>query len=129
MNYGCHLPVYGPAATREEREDGVNRGTLIVVTSCLAFAAANLAPERGHAQVTLTPRVIQIDQLKCAELQTVSDQTLDRLLVYFNGYVDGMRRHTVWDERQVGEMVERAVNYCKANPSESLLSAFTRASR
>jgi HdeA/HdeB family len=106
----------------------VNRGTLIVVASCLALAAANLAPERVPAQVTLTPRVIQIDQLKCAELQTASDRT-DRLLVYFNGYVDGMRRHKVWDERQVGEMVERAVNYCKANPGESLLSAFTRASR
>jgi hypothetical protein len=106
----------------------VNRGTLIAVASCLVFTAANLAPERTPAQVTLTPRVIQIDQLKCAELQTASDRT-DRLLVYFNGYVDGMRRHTVWDERQVGEMVERAVNYCKANPGESLLSAFTRASR
>jgi hypothetical protein len=67
--------------------------------------------------------------VKCAELQSVADKKSDRLLVYFNGYVDGMRRHTVWDERQVGEMVERAVNYCKANPSESLLSAFTRASR
>jgi len=79
--------------------------------------------------VTLTPRVIQIDQVKCAELQSSSDQKKDRLLVYFNGYVDGMRRHTVWDERQVGELVERAIDYCKANPGESLLSAFSRASR
>jgi HdeA/HdeB family len=107
----------------------VNRGTPVLVASCLALAAANIAPERAPAQITLTPRVIQIDQVKCAELQSVSDEKSDRLLVYFNGYVDGMRRHTVWDERQVGEMVERAVNYCKANPSESLLSAFTRASR
>jgi HdeA/HdeB family protein len=107
----------------------VNRGTPVLVASCLALAAANIAPERAPAQVTLTPRVIQIDQVKCAELESVADKKSDRLLVYFNGYVDGMRRHTVWDERQVGEMVERAVNYCKANPSETLLSAFTRASR
>ena len=106
----------------------MNRGTLIVVASCLVFTAANLAPERTPAQVTLTPRVIQIDQLKCAELQTASDRA-DRLLVYFNGYVDGMRRRKVWDERQVGELVERAVNYCKADPTETVLSAFTRASR
>ena len=106
----------------------MNRGTPVLVASCLALAAANFAPERAPAQMTLTPRIIQIDQVKCAELQ-VADQKSDRLLVYFNGYVDGMRRHTVWDERQVGEMVERAVNYCKANPGESLLSAFTRASR
>jgi HdeA/HdeB family len=107
----------------------VNRGTPVLVASCLALAAANFAPERAPAQVTLTPRVIQIDQLKCAELQSGSDQKLDRLLVYFNGYVDGMRRHTVWDERQVGELIDRVTSYCKANPSETLLSAFTRASR
>ena len=111
------------------RGDGVNRGTPVLVASCLAFAAESFAPERAPAQVTLTPRVIQIDKVKCAELQTVSDQKLDRLLVYFNGYVDGMRRHTVWDERQVGELIDRAINYCKADPNETLLSAFTRAAR
>jgi hypothetical protein len=43
--------------------------------------------------------------------------------------VDGMRRQTVWDERKVAEMVDRALGYCKADPGETLLSAFTRASR
>jgi hypothetical protein len=99
------------------------------VASCLALAAAEFTPDRAPAQVTLTPRVIQIDQLKCSELQSGSDQKQDRLLVYFNGYVDGMRRHTVWDERKVAEMIDRALGYCKANPGEALLSAFTRASR
>ena len=44
-------------------------------------------------------------------------------------YVDGMRRHTVWDEVAVGAMIDRAVGYCQANPGETILSAFTRASR
>jgi len=79
--------------------------------------------------MTLTPRVIQIDQIKCGEMQTLADQKLERLLVYFNGYVDGMRRHTTWDERQAGELIDRVVGYCKANPAETVLSAFTRASR
>ena len=69
----------------------------------------------------LTPRVIQIDQVKCAELQAISSDRMDRLLVYFNGYVDGMRRHTVWDERKVAELVDRAVNDCKADPTETVL--------
>jgi len=86
-------------------------------------------PDRAPAQVTLTPRVIQIDQLKCSELHTPSDQKQERLLVYFNGYVDGMRGNKVWDERKVSEMVDRALAACKANPSETLLSAFTRASK
>ncbi len=101
----------------------------MLVASCLALAAAEFQPERAPAQMTLTPRVIQIDQVKCAELESLSSDRMDRLLVYFNGYVDGMRRHTVWDERQVAELVDRAVNYCKADPTETVLSAFTRASR
>jgi len=100
-----------------------------LLASCLVLAAAELIPERAPAQVTLTPRVIQIDQLKCAELHTPPDQKQDRLLVYFNGYVDGMRRTKVWDERKVAELVDRAVGYCKADPNETLLSAFTRAAR
>jgi len=99
------------------------------MVSCLALAAAELVPERAPAQVTLTPRVIQIDQLKCSELQSGSDQKQDRLLVYFNGYVDGVRRAKVWDERKVAELIDRALGYCKANPGETLLSAFTRASK
>jgi HdeA/HdeB family len=101
----------------------------VLVVSCLALAGTELVPERAPAQVTLTPRIIQIDQLKCSELQTSPDQKQDRLLVYFNGYVDGMRRQKVWDERKVAEMVDRALGYCKADPGETLLSAFTRASR
>lgn len=107
----------------------MNRGTPVLVASCLALAAANLTPDRAQAQMTLTPRVIQIDQVKCSEMETGSAQKQERLLVYFNGYVDGMRRHTVWDERQVGAIIDRALGYCKADPTESLLSAFTKASQ
>jgi HdeA/HdeB family len=99
------------------------------MVSCLALAAAELMPESAPAQMTLTPRVIQIDQVKCSDLQSSSDQRQERLLVYFNGYLDGMRRNTVWDERKVAEMVDRALGYCQADPGETLLSAFTRASR
>jgi HdeA/HdeB family len=85
--------------------------------------------ERVPAQIYLTPRIIQIDQIKCAEMQSLADQRLERLQVYFNGYVDGMRRATTWDERQVGDLIDRVVGYCKADPGETVLSAFTRASR
>ena len=104
-------------------------GAPVLMVSCLVLAAAELVPDRAPAQVTLTPRVIQIDQIKCSDLQSGSDQRQDRLLVYFNGYVDGMRRTKVWDERKVGEMIDRALASCKANPGEALLSAFTGASK
>jgi hypothetical protein len=99
------------------------------VASFLALAAADFRPEPAPAQVTLTPRVIKIDQIKCSELQTPPDQKQERLLIYFNGYIDGMRRQMVWDERKVGELIDRAVGYCKENPSETVLTAFTKASR
>ena len=105
----------------------MNRGAPILVASCLALAAADLVPARAPAQVTLTPRVIQIDQVKCSDLQSAPDES--RILLYFNGYVDGMRGLKVWDERKVAELVDRALGYCKADPNTALLSAFTRASR
>jgi hypothetical protein len=40
-----------------------------------------------------------------------------------------MRRHTTWDERAAGELIERALGYCKADPAETIFSAFTRAAR
>lgn len=107
----------------------MNRSAPVLVASCLALAAADFRPEPVPAQVTLTPRVIKIDQVKCSELQTSPDQKQERLLIYFNGYVDGMQRRTVWDERKVGELIDRAVGYCTANPTETVLSAFTKASR
>lgn len=110
-------------------ETNVNRTTPVLVASWLALVMASCVPERAAAQVTLTPRVIQIDQVKCAELQPAEDQKTERLLIYFNGYVDGMRRQKVWDERQVGQLIDRATAYCKANPGETVLSAFTRAAQ
>jgi len=107
----------------------MNRRTPVLVATVLALAAADFMPERAPAQVTLTPRVIQIDQVKCSELQTPPGQKQERLLVYFNGYVDGMRNHKVWDERQVGELIDRVTGSCKADPGQSLLSAFTKASK
>jgi type IV secretory pathway TrbF-like protein len=105
----------------------VNRATPLFGVACLALAAASFLP--ASAQMSLTPHVVQIDQLKCAELLSRTDERRDRLLLYFNGYVDGVRRHTTWDEVAVGAMIERAIGYCQANPAETILAAFTRASR
>ena len=104
-------------------------GVPVLMVSCLTLATAELVPERAPAQVTLTPRVIQIDQIKCSDLQSGSDQRQERLLLYFNGYVDGMHKNKVWDERKVAEMIDKTLASCKANPNETLLSAFTRASK
>lgn len=107
----------------------MNRATPLLGVACLALAAANFLPGSAPAQMSLTPRVLQIDQLKCGELLSRPEERRERVLVYFNGYVDGVRRHKTWDEVAVGAMIERAIGYCRADPAESILSAFTRASR
>ena len=105
----------------------MNRATRLLGIAYLALAAASFLP--ASAQVTLRPQVIQIDQLKCSQLASLGPERRDRLMVYFNGYVDGMRRHTAWDEAAVGAMIDRAVGHCRDNPNDTILSAFTRASR
>ena len=107
----------------------MNRGTPLLGIACLALAATNFLPVSAPAQMSLTPQVIQIDQVKCHQLASLAPERRDRLLVYFNGYIDGMRRQTVWDEVAVGTMIDRAVGYCRDNPNDTILSAFTRAAR
>jgi hypothetical protein len=107
----------------------MNRATPLLGLACLALAAANFSPGSAPAQMILAQRVVRIDQIACAELLSRTDERRDRLLLYFNGYVDGMRRHITWDEVAVGAMIDRAIGYCQANPAETILSAFTRASR
>ena len=105
----------------------MNRATTLLGVAGLALAAASFLP--ASAQMSLRPQVLQIDQLKCSELASVTPERRDRLLIYFNGYVDGMRRHTVWDEAAAGAMIDRAGGHCRDNPNDTILSAFTRASR
>lgn len=107
----------------------VNRGTPLLGIACLALAAANFLPGSAPAQMSLRPQVIQIDQLKCHEVSALESERRDRVAIYFNGYVDGMRRHTVWDEVAVGAMIDRVVAHCRDNPNDTILSAFTRAAR
>ena len=119
MSGFCH-PAY---------DTPVNRGTPLLGIACLGLAAANFLPASAPAQMSLRPQVLQIDQLKCDQLASLEPERRDRLMVYFNGYVDGMRRHTVWDEVAVGAMIDRALGHCRDNPNDTILSAFTRASR
>ena len=94
---------------------------------CLGVVAATLPVVSAQAQMTVVPRVVHMEQLKCAELLSLSSERQDRLLIYFDGYVAGMRRQTTWDERVEGEMIDRAIGLCKADPSETVLSAFIKA--
>jgi hypothetical protein len=97
----------------------IRRGLVTVAT--LLFAGV------ADAQISLVPRTVHIDTFTCAELLALPSEGKDRILIYFDGYMNGTQRKTTWDERVEGEVVERAVEDCKADPSATVLSAFTRA--
>jgi len=118
--FGFGEPAYDTA---------MNRVASLLGVACLALAAAYLLPGSAPAQVSLRPQIIQVDQLKCQQLASLEPERRDRLMIYFNGYVDGMRRHTVWDEVAVGAMIDRVLGHCRDNPNDTILSAFTRAAR
>lgn len=75
----------------------------------------------GAQPVSITPRTIQIDRLTCAELLAEQGQTRDRLLIYLNGYINGVRGQKVWDEKVEGERIEQVMTECRAASTKPVL--------
>jgi len=91
----------------------------------IALSVAMVALLAGVTIAQLTPRRVEIDKLTCAELAATRDDARYRLLVYLNGYMNGLRGQTVWDEQREGERIDRAVSECKAAPTRTVLDVFT----
>lgn len=92
-------------------------------------AAAALVALGGQAaeQVSVEPRVIQIDKFTCAELLAQQGDERDRLLIYLNGYLDGRHQQRTWNAEVVGKRIDRALAACKVNPSATVLDTFAKA--
>jgi HdeA/HdeB family len=99
----------------------------IVIAAGLVITAGVFAPRWADAQKDAGTRVIKLDTFTCGELMALPNDQRDRVLIYFNGFMGGLRKITTWDERVEGELVERAIRHCKADTSETALNAFTRA--
>jgi HdeA/HdeB family len=93
-------------------------------TAFSCAGAAILIAASAWAQVAPTPRVIRLDALTCGELVSLPSDQRDRLLIYLNGYLDGTRRASTWDERLTGERIDRAIAECKLRPEAPLLRIF-----
>jgi len=102
-------------------------GTAKLAGWCVGIGAATLLVASTPAQVAVVPRTFHLEKLTCAELLSVSSERQDRFLIYFDGYLAGMRRQTTWDERVEGEMIDRAMGYCKADPTQTVLSTLMKA--
>jgi len=89
--------------------------------------AAVLVATSASAQISLTPRTIRLDAMTCQELLAFPGEQRDRVLTYLNGYLDGTRRASTWDERVSGERIDRGIAACKSRPETTVLRAFTDA--
>jgi hypothetical protein len=93
----------------------------VLLASCALLLSAEGAPKSPL-------RKFEIDKVTCDEFAAVERPELrERLLVYMNGYLDGMRKATIWDAEVVGQRIDEALRVCAANPKSTLLSAFERA--
>ena len=86
----------------------------------LLFAAST-----GAQQVSITPRIVQLDRFTCADLLAQTGGTRDRTLIYINGYINGLRGHKVWDEKAEGERIDQVVREGRTAPSKPVLDVLT----
>jgi HdeA/HdeB family protein len=66
-------------------------------------------------------------KLQCRDLVALTGEARDRLLIYYNGYLDGQHGETTWDERIVGQRLEEALRHCRDDPAATVQHAFTKA--
>ena len=90
----------------------------------LALSGALVALLAGSTVAQVIQGRIEVDKLTCAELLATKDDARFRLLVYLNGYMNGMRRQKVWNDQIEGERIDRAMKECKAAPAKTALEVF-----
>jgi hypothetical protein len=91
----------------------------------LGLGSVVLLPTSAPAQVY--PNRLEIGKFTCRQLLSYEGDERARVLIYFNGYVDGRHNSKVWEEKAVGARVDRALAMCTAAPSLPALEAFMKA--
>jgi hypothetical protein len=91
----------------------------------VGLAGALLLAASGEAQVF--PERVDVRKLTCRQLLDHTGEMRARLLIYYNGYLDGRTGTRIWDDKVVGARIDRAMGYCQATPSLTVVDAFARA--
>ena len=95
------------------------------VLAALAASVLLFAGTTGAQQLSITPRIIHLDRLTCADLLAQGRETRDQRLIYLNGYINGLRGQKVWDEKVEGERIDQLVRECRAAPAKLVLDVVT----
>jgi len=91
----------------------------------MALSVAMVAFLAGVTIGQVASQRIDIDKVTCAELLALSGESRYRLLVYLNGYINGLRGQKVWEPQTEGERIDRGERECKAAPTRTVLDVFT----
>lgn len=95
------------------------------VIASSAVVGLLFAVSTGAQQVSITPRVVQIDRFTCADLLAQGGELRDQRLIFMNGYINGLRGQKVWDEQVEGERIDKVVRACRATPAKPVLDILT----
>jgi HdeA/HdeB family protein len=100
------------------------RKELVMKARYLGVAVILLAGT-ASGQMSLTPRTFRVDEITCGELTSLSGEQRDRVLIYFNGYLDGVHKETTWDERLTGRRIDEVFAKCRESPTSAVLHVFS----
>jgi hypothetical protein len=82
---------------------------------------------RAQLQIQISPAKVDTAGLTCGEFLAQAGEVRDRVLIYFNGYLDGTATTTIWDPALVGARIDQVMRSCEASPASTILNAFKRA--
>ena len=100
----------------------------VLRVACLGGALVlSAGAARAQLQLQISPSRVDIAALTCGEFLAQAGEGRDRVLIYFNGYLDGTAKTTVWDTAIVGTRIDQVMRSCEASPTSTLLDAFKRA--
>jgi len=86
-----------------------------------------LSAGAARAQLQIPPPRVDITGITCGGFLALAGEVRDRVLIYFNGYLDRTAKTTVWDTAIVGTRIDQVMRSCEASPTSTLLDAFKRA--
>lgn len=97
-------------------------------TALLAAASLCLPLSSAWSQPAATPQKSSpaIDEIDCRTLLRLAGEERGFTLIYFHGYVSGMRGQTSLPAQVLAEATDRVVDHCIDKPGDKLLSVFER---
>ena len=93
----------------------------------IAMTASLLTVGAAHAQVfDSSSPVIDIAEVECSHLNRVHLEQFVVIDAWLSGYYHGKSGKTVLDRRLAAENARKVVQFCKANPTVTVMQAIER---